>query len=140
MALRIDKSKLAAFKSVVRTCKARGCDRQHYARGYCRKHYLQVRRHGRLSPELEHGVVRVCKVKNCGRTDTLYGYCLKHARQIRYHGRLTPERERLVGFTGCAVVGCKEEHGSRGLCHAHYGQARWIEEKAARSKKGKRGK
>jgi hypothetical protein len=30
----------------VRHCTADGCDRMHYAKGYCHRHYQQGRKHG----------------------------------------------------------------------------------------------
>jgi hypothetical protein len=109
-----------------RGCKAKGCEQRHYAKGFCKKHWTQVARHGKLTPESERGVVRVCKAKGCGRTDTIRWYCRKHARQIHVHGRLTPELEHLMGFEGCRVPRCKNEHRARGLCAKHYNHERWL--------------
>src|SRR5206468_10198493 len=81
-----------------KTCSVDNCQVRHYAKGFCKKHYTQVLRHGKLTPDRERGIVRVCKVENCGRTDTIKGHCRKHWRQIRVHNRLTPEREHMMGF------------------------------------------
>jgi hypothetical protein len=35
----------------MQTCKAPNCDRLVVSRGYCGKHYQQIRKHGRLTPE-----------------------------------------------------------------------------------------
>lgn len=45
----------------------RACGEKHEARGYCRKHYRQIKTHGRLTPELEqerHGMygTRIYKI------------------------------------------------------------------------------
>ena len=37
-----------------KTCSVEGCNGKHCAKGYCRKHYMQINRHGRLTPELEN--------------------------------------------------------------------------------------
>jgi hypothetical protein len=110
-------------------CEAKGadgkpCQGRHYSRGCCKKHYAQMLRHGRLTPERERGVMRVCKVKGCGRQDTIDWHCRKHARQIRVHGRLTPEREHLMGLEGCSVKRCKEPHRAKGKCASHYNAER----------------
>jgi hypothetical protein len=79
-------------------CRVPGCERRHYAKDLCKKHYAQVLRHGRLTPEREVGPRRVCLAEGCGRVDTVKGHCRKHHRQIQIHGRLTPERERPTEF------------------------------------------
>lgn len=140
MALVIDKARIENFRPIERKCGAADCEARHYANDHCKKHYTQVLRHGKLTPDRERGIVRLCKVKDCGRTDTVRFYCRKHARQLRVHKRLTPEREHLMGFPGCTVVGCKEDHRARGLCALHYNMDRWIKIKAARAKKKGKGK
>jgi hypothetical protein len=109
----------------IRKCSARDCEAKHYAKGYCKKHYTQIARHGRLTPETERGVIRVCIVEGCERTDTIGQYCRKHARQIRTHGRLTPDREHQMGNVGCRVPGCTNRHRAKGYCVKHYNQTRW---------------
>jgi hypothetical protein len=109
----------------VKMCKAPHCEGGHYAKGYCKKHYTQVTKHGDLMPERERGVPRVCKVPGCGRKDTIRFYCRKHARQMKRYGRLTPEREHVMGRTGCKVPGCPDPHRAHGLCARHYNKDRW---------------
>lgn len=113
-----------------RVCSVAGCTARHYAQDYCKKHYAQVLRHGRLTPERERGEVRVCKVEGCDRTDTIKWYCRKHARQLRIHGRLTPEREHRLGVDGCQVARCAQPHRAKGYCAKHYNQERWRRLKA----------
>jgi hypothetical protein len=81
-------------------CRSRGCEGRHYARDLCKRHYAQVLRHGRLTPEKERVAVRVCVVEGCGRKDTIHWHCRKHARQLKVHGRLTPEREKALRAVG----------------------------------------
>jgi len=115
-----------------RTCNVNGCSTRHYAKGFCKKHYTQLLRHGKLTPERERGVVRVCKVEGCNRTDTIRWYCRKHARQLRVHGRLTPDREHIMGFEGCRAPNCHQPHRAKGFCAKHYNRERWRRLKAAR--------
>ncbi len=123
-----------------RKCTVEGCEARHYAKNYCKKHYAQVLRHGKLTPERERGAVRVCLAEGCGRTDTIRWYCRKHARQIRVHGKLTPDREHIMGFEGCRVRNCSEPHRAKGFCAKHYNQDRWRRLKVSRKAKAKKGR
>lgn len=102
-------------------CKASGCSRHARTAGYCPRHYQQIRRHGRLTPEREYAQRgTVCSVERCQEDQVAKGYCFRHYQQIRRYGRLTPERERLYGRTVCQVDGCQEPHSARGYCKRHY--------------------
>ena len=120
-----------------RKCSVAGCTTRHYAKEYCKKHYAQVLRHGKLTPERERGAVRVCMSAGCERTDTIRWYCRKHARQIRVHGRLTPEREHVMGLEGCSAPGCRLPHRAKGFCAKHYNQDRWRRIKTDRKSAAK---
>ena len=81
------------------TCKAPDCSAPVDASGSCWKHYQQIRRHGRLTPEREKGNLearkqRSCEAKGCEQPHTAKGYCARHYQQVKMHGRLTPESER----------------------------------------------
>lgn len=112
-------------------CKAENCERVTYARRFCKKHYAQTLRHGRLTPETERGVIRTCAAPDCQRTndkhDFARGYCRKHARQIELFGRLAPETERMFGIDRCSVPGCKADVRAKALCASHYNKRRWRE-------------
>ena len=100
-------------------CAEPNCDKDAETGGYCPKHYQQVRRHGRLTPEWEYAPAGVCRA--CGNKAIAKNLCMRHYQQVRRYGRLTPEREsRHVRHTGCKVPGCKEPHSSRGFCARHY--------------------
>ena len=103
------------------TCRAPECGQAARTSGYCPKHYQQVRRHGRLTPEREYrSRGGVCRVGDCHKLQIAKGVCFRHYQQIRRYGRLTPERERAYGRTGCRVSDCAEGHSSRGFCKRHY--------------------
>ncbi len=109
------------YGAIAEVCRAPGCGRELRTSGYCPKHYQQMRRHGRLTPEREYrsrGVT--CGVDECVRPQIAKGLCFRHYQQIRRYGRLTPERERAYGRTECAVPECGEPHSSRGFCKRHY--------------------
>jgi hypothetical protein len=120
-------------------CSVVHCPTEIYSKGFCKKHYTQILRHGRLTPDTERGVLRPCTAKGCER-ETPRIYCRKHARQIREHGRLTPEREHLMGCEGCSVKGCKEPHRAKGLCERHYNQDQWQRRLEAKKNKAPRTK
>ena len=103
------------------TCNAPGCEREARTAGYCPRHYQQIRRHGRLTPEREYFQRGgQCKAHRCRQPEVARGYCFRHYQQIRRYGRLTPERERLYGRKHCSVAGCGERHAARGYCKRHY--------------------
>ena len=104
-----------------KVCEALNCERQAYTGGYCSRHYQQIRRNGRLTPEREYSKRgHYCKAASCQEPQAARGYCFRHYQQVRRHGRLTPERERIWGRTGCKVSGCPDAHVARGYCKHHY--------------------
>jgi hypothetical protein len=121
-------------------CRAPNCDRPARTREYCPRHYQQVRKYGRLTPEREQSRnPPVCVVEGCPNEAIAKGYCWKHYLQIRRHGRLTPEREhgrelplpaavepysrRGNRAAECVVEGCDGKYYARGYCRRHY--QRW---------------
>lgn len=103
------------------TCAASGCNRPARTAGYCPKHYQQMRRHGRLTPEREYqSRGGQCTAVGCDQPQVAKGLCFRHYQQVRRYGRLTPERERSYGRTECRMRGCQEAHSSRGYCKRHY--------------------
>lgn len=106
----------------VRKCKARRCEQRAETRGYCPRHYQQLRRYGHLiPPDREYGKRGLyCGVADCGGLQRAKGCCYRHYQQLRRHGRLTPETERVYGRTGCKAVGCKGKHSAKGYCKQHY--------------------
>lgn len=118
----------------MKLCSVAGCGTKHYARSFCKAHYTQIQRHGRLTPEREHGrPLGPCAAPACEVLGSRYvrGYeagrlCERHARQIRKHGRLTPELEHVLGHHGCSVAGCQNPHSAKGFCANHYNSANWA--------------
>jgi len=104
-----------------KVCKAENCGESSRTKGYCSRHYQQIRHHGRLTPEREYGKRGTyCQVENCQEPQTAKGHCYRHYQQIRRYGQLTPERERIYGRTNCQVPDCQERHSARGYCKRHY--------------------
>ena len=104
-----------------RLCQAPSCERLALTRGYCSRHYQQLRRCGRLIPDREYGHrSERCSVDHCQAPQVAKGYCFRHYQQVRRHGQLTPEREHTWGYTVCQVPGCLNPHSARGYCKKHY--------------------
>jgi hypothetical protein len=101
-------------------CNAPYCTRESKSKGLCNRHYLQLRRHGRLTPELEYGRrLPECQAPDCDQHDHAKGYCPKHYRQLRKFGKLVPEREYgKIRF--CKEEDCLQVHCARGYCRSHY--------------------
>jgi len=102
-------------------CSIQGCERSYKASGYCNKHYMQIRRHGRPTPERELGRKQTCSVKGCDKLHKAHGYCNKHYRQIKKHGKLVPEHE-LHRWDSCRASGCTHPPKAKGYCDKHYKQ------------------
>lgn len=58
-------------------CLAVDCSDTVYARGYCVRHYYQMKNHGKLLPETLPKKA-ACSVKECERRAIAKGYCRKH--------------------------------------------------------------
>ena len=77
-------------------CQADTCQQPARTAGYCPRHYQQVRRYGRLTPEREYRPRQGgCVAQHCQMPQVAKGYCFRHYQQVRRYGRLTPEKERL---------------------------------------------
>ena len=76
------------------TCKVEGCDSEGYCRGYCIRHYSQVREHGEIKhvDKVVGGTKRwtSCCVKGCtgSMERASRGYCDRHYQQIRKFGEI----------------------------------------------------
>ena len=73
-------------------CKIEGCSYLCYAKTYCKKHYYQIKRTGKIRTIYPEN----CVSKFCERTSIAKGFCKKHYEQIRIHGELTPHREQEI--------------------------------------------
>lgn len=75
-------------------CQAGNCPQPARTRGYCPRHYQQLRRHGRLTPEREyHRCEQWCNAEHCERPQLAKGYCFRHYQQYRRYGHLLPEHK-----------------------------------------------
>lgn len=93
-----------ALTDAARACSVGGCTGRYLARGYCIRHYYQVKRHGSVRPE---GLLRSAPAPLAWRRSP--------ARTPRPFPGRSP---------GCGEGGCEESPFAQGLCRLHYIVAR----------------
>ena len=108
----------------MKTCKREDCIHPVIARGYCRRHYDQFRKNGKLTP---HGAPRkekvTCRYDGCDRPAAAQGLCQAHYTQSRRGNGLSPIR-KIVRQKGCNFPGCANPHYGKGYCQGHAAQLR----------------
>lgn len=94
-------------------CSIEGCEEKHHAKGYCRKHYNGLKRHG---DPLFNKAERKCSVKGCNGKHKGRNYCNKHYQIYKRYGDplfILPKKK-------CIVKGCEKKHSGLGYCTKHY--------------------
>jgi len=110
-------------------CSAPHCNKEVYVKGYCRKHYIQIRKYGELKPDKE--IYTECVVEGCSEKPFSRGLCHRHyVYMYRHNGeglkfkdkysslRIISNKSKLI----CSVEGCGEATYARGYCARHYNQ------------------
>lgn len=106
----------------MKKCKVPECEENHSAKGYCSKHYGQIKNHGRLAPELERKYIdptKACTIEGCNEPQNcIEGLCKRHQIQKKKNGKITM----------CAVIGCIEitEFNKHNMCEKHHKQQEEI--------------
>jgi len=60
-------------------CRVGDCHKPQIAKGVCFRHYQQIRRYGRLTPERERAYGRTgCRVSDCAEGHSSRGFCKRH--------------------------------------------------------------
>ncbi|WP_420716146.1 HNH endonuclease [Mycobacterium sp. 94-17] len=102
------------------------CDRPHLARGYCGRHYHQLRNSGQLEklPRPQACVI-VENGEPCGKPITdRRGWCGKHYQRFKAHGDPLHTLRTPPSPTGlCSIPNCGKPNNAKGWCATHYG--RW---------------
>ena len=86
----------------VKRCEVTGCRNKHYGHGLCSKHYLRVRRYGRLRC-IKLKSDGTCLVAGCDGAYEARGYCRLHYRRFMAHGHTGVtgwKRQAGKGFIG----------------------------------------
>lgn len=94
-----------------RQCISDGCDRKHYAKGFCTKHYQRLISKGDVSdPKKRLG----CYVDGCDEEHSRKGLCSKHYHRLRKTGRFDVKvivgnpQKRLMTNVSITESGCWE--------------------------------
>ena len=77
----------------MRLCRVEGCERPHWGRGYCRRHYGRWSVHGDPLKVLHIFGRTGCSVEGCEGEHAARGYCSIHLRRFYRRGEPSP-RER----------------------------------------------
>lgn len=94
-------------------CQAPGCDRTGSGvTGLCHKHYLRVKRTGRL--DLMKSQPSECSDPSCERRAVCKGLCQSHYDKKRGSAR--------AAIRTCSEPDCERSTKARGLCARHYGR------------------
>jgi hypothetical protein len=110
------------------TCLLVECVKNPHSRGYCYRHYVDLRAAGVLAPMRNRRPKgRVCVVEGCGKVHDSQGYCQLHAKRWRKRGdpllggrKVIPAEERFWAFVPVRGDGCWEWSGS--VTEKGYGQ------------------
>jgi hypothetical protein len=105
----------------VKECSVEGCGRRHVARGYCHKHYTNLRHKGQFQ-DIRPMNRTSCTVEGCSKKHYALGLCSVHwARQNR-----TGSIETTLHFNvgKCLIDGCNNEQDTKGYCQKHYQRLR----------------
>ena len=99
-------------------CQVQWCGRARYAKGYCARHYKQVRRTGSV---LDQKVSLDCGVDGCERPAVTRGWCHGHYLRWQRAGEISAHvpLERIAAGS-CTVSGCSHAHQAQGYCMGHY--------------------
>lgn len=85
----------------MRTCDHEGCDRKHYAKGYCLRHYMHLREYGTTydigKTASQRNPKGECSIEGCDRLGEIKGLCRRHyARQWAGKDLYKPIRRKVV--------------------------------------------
>ena len=111
----------------MKVCKIDGCNKKHYAKGYCSYHYERFRKYG--DPEIVFPGPRIgCLVEGCGGEHFGLGYCRKHYERFKKYGDPLVVDHAHGGISRkenpiCSIEGCEKPVQARGWCSMHY--KRW---------------
>jgi len=96
-------------------CRVRGCNTSARARNLCTRHYMQIRRCGRiLTSERRYN----CIVIGCKNPHLAHKLCAKHYKQLVRNGKITEVKQ--TAKPTCFIAICQKKRCARGLCNSHH--------------------
>jgi hypothetical protein len=68
----------------MKKCSVEGCDGKHCGLGFCKKHYNQYKKYGRImDEEYKNKPKKTCSVEGCNGKHEAKGFCNKHYLQYK---------------------------------------------------------
>ena len=114
-----------------RICSVEGCGKKHFAKDYCKVHYLRVQRTGSTERTRNWNPGASCAVDGCEKPVHAGGYCGTHYARILRQGdaggpELLAQSHRSSKSRGitCSIEGCERQAKARGWCNMHF--QRWA--------------
>lgn len=105
--------------SVPRSCSIAGCERNHWAKGFCSTHYARWRKGRDLEPPIRGSLPKnECQAEGCSLLESCVGYCGMHYARFVSGGDMLAPKRFLQDH--CDHPGCPNPHKSLGLCSVHY--------------------
>ena len=114
--------KKPSLKSTL-VCIVEVCDRPYSSRGYCKAHYKQFKKHGRILSETIMTKRSVCTIEDCETKHFCKGYCVKHYQQLKRNSHICSEK--------CKAQHRKDAHPkgkthNTGRTHFEKGRTPWC--------------
>ena len=101
-------------------CRAPGCYESVHGDNYCKRHGMQIKKHGRLTPESDRGKNRVhtkCRETDCHAIVYKGNYCEAHY-ILKYSGHLPKGLSNIRHK--CKERNCYALQFHEGYCRYHY--------------------
>lgn len=95
-------------------CLFDGCNVEAKCKGYCKKHYMQLRRSGEIKSKKKSAM---CSVDGCNLPSKNRCLCNMHYLRYMRHGDVNYGEDL---YTGCKVDGCEGKYHAKGYCLKHY--------------------
>lgn len=101
-------------------CITINCNKKHLARGYCKNHYMQLLRNGKIERILIRDRILQCSIEGCEKEHEAKSFCRKHYARFRKYGDPLFVKLIMDPDRGCKVQNCTREHIAKGYCGTHY--------------------
>lgn len=104
-------------------CKAKFCDRESRAKGFCKNHWLRHKLGKPIdAPVKSISPVKNCSIENCSRESRAFGYCGVHYKRYKKGVDLFSPVKGEIAL--CKVANCTRNSFAKKMCNAHYIRAR----------------